>query len=138
MASYTEFKISAKFKHDTPKEIIILLNKIVNNIGDLYTELTGSLPTAIVISDLPNLPIEHPFGKCLRWDMLFHSNNFAPELYSGSEFYKDMLGYYHLNIHTEFKNNCGEVELFVDWIRPYTFILEGWYQSEHHDEKTIL
>lgn len=110
MGTYSEFYFKARLRKDTPKQVIDFLDKTINHkdIG---------LPEDTVFyhsSDVPKVNIEHEFFECPRWEMLFLSNNWSPELIKGSTF-KD----YILEIHSEFKNYDGEIDKFIDWISPF-------------------
>jgi hypothetical protein len=128
MGYYTEFKFKAKLSNDIPENILDLLNKIISGevLEDLYQQKTGKeLPGMMSVNDIPNLPIEHEFGKCPRWNMLFNSNPFNPENIKSSKLEEN-----ELTIHTEFKNYDGEIEKFIDWIRPFTVSLEAKSKGE--------
>lgn len=138
MGYYTEFRFRAKLKDNTPPEIIYTLDQIINNYSDYWETLSGhEMPVMMAVRDRPDLPIEHPFGKCTRWFMLFHSNNCDPENIKGSTFDIKSL---ELSIHSEFKNYEDEIEMFIDWLTPFvdlTSLVEVWSKGETSEEKCI-
>lgn len=109
MGTYTEFAFKAKLRKDTPTEVIKFLQQTVDgNIGvekGLFHDCDGPKPEIL-----------HPFFQCSRWYMLFLSTNWGN--ISGSSFCLEN-GLYVLNIHSEFKNYDDEIDLFIDWIKPY-------------------
>lgn len=110
MGYYTKFDFKAKFRKDSPAEFIDLIDKIVNRNDELWIELTGKEhPPIMSVYDTPNLPIDHKFGKCHRWNMLFFCEGW-------STFDKDKR---ILIINSNLKNYGGEIEKFIDWISPY-------------------
>jgi hypothetical protein len=118
MGTYTEFYFKATLKKETPPEVITLLNDIVNNFHAFYEQLTNKeYPVIKSVADTPELPIEHPFGKCERWDQLFHSTDWGSINNGGSTFTNT--GYPELWIHTQFKNYDNPIGKFVDWIKPH-------------------
>lgn len=110
MGYYTKFDFKARFRKDSPEEFIDLLDKIVNRNDELWKELTGaSQPSLMSVIDTPHLPIEHEFGRCPRWSMLFFCEG-------SSKFDRDKR---ILIIDSNLKNYDNEIEKFIDWISPY-------------------
>lgn len=138
MGYYTEFRFRAKLNENTPKEIVAVLDQAINNYSNYWEELAGhEMPSIMSVRDRPDLPIDHPFGKCERWFMLFHSNNFDPETIKGSTFDKKTL---ELSVHSEFKDYDNETDNFVDWLKPFidlTHFTEVWSKGEDCEEKSI-
>lgn len=132
MAIYTEFKFSARLKHDTPKDILDFLNTVIvdRNIG--------TDKVLFKTEDVFNPEINHPFFKTERWYMLFLSNNFRDDIETSQ--FKLVKNRWEINIHSEFKNYDNEIELFIDWIKPYIIGRKkkqyvGFYEVEGHDKK---
>lgn len=132
MGTYTEFKFSARLKHDTPKDIIDILNTVI------VDRKIGTDKVLFKTEDVFKPEINHQFFKTERWYMLFLSNNFRDDLQAYQfKFVKNRL---EINIHSEFKNYDNEIELFIDWIKPYIIGRKkkqyvGFYEVEGHDKK---
>jgi hypothetical protein len=139
MGYYTEFMCKVTLKRDTPKEMLDVLDRIINDFNNYFDELAGIKCGGFMsVNDTPKLPINHSFGECLRWHMLFHSNNFDPENIKGSSFNKRSR---KLSIHSEFKNYDDEIRLFCKWIRDFIDLdkdVELWSKGEDADDKENL
>jgi len=138
MGYYTEFRCKVTLVRDTPEEIIETLDRAINDFDCFFAELMNvreDPTTTFSNSDGPRLPINHPFGKCSKWYMLFHSNNFEPQKFFGSRFNRRKKT---LDIYTEFKSCDNEVLNFCKWITPYINLdkeVEIWSQGEDSDQK---
>jgi hypothetical protein len=63
----------------------------------------------------PILP-KHEFFTKMRANMIFTCND-----YMKPRFVKKDENFYVLETHAEIKNYEGEIELFLDWIKPFVF-----------------
>lgn len=108
MGMYTELVLNLTIKSDAPPEALAVLRQLAN--GD----------------DEPKKLPDHPFFKCPRWSMVMQcsSHYFVPfslsKLHSTS--YTDD---YYLSTRSDLKNYDDEIDLFVDWLRPYIDGLAG-------------
>lgn len=130
MGNYTELKFRAVLKEDTPKEVIELLNRVINEKN------LGHDKQIFDTSDVFIPELNHRFFKCDRWYMLFLSTNWDDTM-QGGKFYQEK-GKWVIDLHTEFKNYDGEIGEFIDWITPYIIGENGkclgYYQTEVADE----
>lgn len=135
MGSYTELNFKCKLKQDTPKEVVNILKRVINE-RDLGHEKTLFKSVDVF---KPNL--NHPFFKCERWYMLFLCTNWDDEM-QGSKFYeKD--GRLVLDIQTEFKNYDSEIDHFFDWISPFIIGRKkkqytGYWKHENMERRVNL
>jgi hypothetical protein len=84
--------------------------------------------------------IAHTFFDCPRWIMLLASKDGDQEKFSRLDINTDGI---ILDIYTEFKNYDCEIDLFLDWIKPYLLHTHekeilGWFKYEFADVKTII
>ncbi len=88
--------------------------------------------------DMPEVLPEHPFFSLGRWSFMF-----SLPAYSG-EAVRVKLGdfYDHVSAHIEVKNYCGEIESFLDWVRPLLAVEKGtcigWKWYEEDDNPTLV
>ncbi|EBQ5090334.1 hypothetical protein BJK68_23140 [Salmonella enterica] len=87
--------------------------------------------------DVPDVLPCHPFFTLERWSYMFYS-----PVYSGDAVTVKLGDYYnHVSAHIEVKNYCGEIESFLDWVRPLLDVEKGtcigwkWYEG---DDNPIL
>jgi len=111
MGYYTELRFKAKLKHDTPENVINFLKRVIKE-HDL-----GHVKTIFNTEDVFKPEFDHPFFKCDRWYMLFISTNWDNEM-QGGMFYENN-NRWVIDLHTEFKNYDNEIDLFLDWIKPF-------------------
>lgn len=104
MGMYTELIFGASLKEETPKSVI---NTLKYMIGDLDTKPED---------------FELPEGRCghlLRSGSYYFGVNKAV-----SKIWKDNIsGQYHISSRSNLKNYGGEIEIFLNWIKPY--VCEG-------------
>jgi len=110
MGMYTEFHFNVNLNKDVPQEVVDVLAYMVR---EDYT--TPRPPTP-----------EHKLFKTHRWEvmLLMDSYYFAADTYSTLRS-DDIGGDLYLCIRCNLKNYDQEIELFVDWIRPYIHAEEG-------------
>jgi hypothetical protein len=116
MGSYTQFFFAAKV-NDEPAVIEVLR----------FMMFRG---------ERPPLP-DHPLFRTERWDcMLCMEDLNVQKLEKG---YRDT---WNVVAHSNFKNYDGEIDKFVDWIRPYLWAggpeMIGFKLYEHNEDPTIL
>lgn len=114
MGYYTELKFSAQLKPDP--ELFSLLEILQR--GEMYEKLTGKeVPAIAAVADTPNLPIDHPFGKSLRWDQMLNGRTMKLNVSKKT-----------LKVNCEIKAYDDIYEHFIDWLRPY--IISGTAKSK--------
>lgn len=103
MGMYTELIFGASLRKDTPEEVIHVLQFL---IGDR---------TAPV--ELPN----HPFFGTARYGHIFSSSSyyFGVSRSLGKMWTDEISNEWVISTRSNLKNYDGEVELFLDWIKPY-------------------
>lgn len=108
MGMYTELVVSAEIK---PIEEIIDTLKVMAGLSDKFVKLP-----------------EHPLFKTSRWRCLFNSSShyFVPRSVCLLE-YDDISASWILIVRSDLKNYEHEIELFIDWIRPY--LVECGYET---------
>lgn len=118
MGYYTQLKFSCQLSKDAPLDI---LEKLCNDT--IYKEITGyEQPSISTVNELPNLPIDHSFGKTHRWDQIFGSVN--------TKFNKKRKT---LKIHCDIKAYEDDYEKLIDWLRPFIISGSAKYKGEEMD-----
>jgi hypothetical protein len=128
MGYYTELKLNVTLKDDTSTEMLDILDKLSS--GDMWEELSqakfGKSYGIFSVSEEPEIPINHIFGKSHRWSQIFnpHTTIFNKE-------------HKTLKIKCDIKAYDDIYEHLIDWLKPY--ILKGKIktQTECQDEWTI-
>lgn len=103
---YTEFVFAVSLLHDTPKNVLSILDYLVNDKGDIS-------------SIIPN----HEFFNCDRYAYIArcssyyfgYSNSNSSFIINEGKFSNEYL----LSIRSSVKNYSNEIDKFVDWIRAY-------------------
>lgn len=123
MGMYTELVVSTQIK---PIDEVIDVLKVMAGISDKHVKLP-----------------KHPLFKTPRWRSLFLSSSyyFTPRNVCLLE-YDDISNTWCLITRADLKNYDGEIEKFIDWIRPY--LAEAGYATmfaysryEETEEPTI-
>lgn len=102
MGHYTEFVFAAKLKADTPDEIIDTLKMVVEGPPE-------------------NVVIDHPFFKCDRWRWFGSQSSqmFGYTRPASNVDYDHIANQWMVSIRCSLKNYQGEIDHFIDWIKPY-------------------
>ena len=107
MGHYTEFVFGVSLKSTTPKEVIAILDYLVNNV-ELDKDLSYT---------------NHEFFKCSRFIAIATSSSYyfgySESLSAFSGTADNISKEYLLSIRSNLKNYDNEIDKFVDWIRPY-------------------
>lgn len=106
MGTYTEIYVNIDLKEDTPLPIIDILRKICN------AELIVGAPA--------------------RWQFLFRSgSSYTPNTWVANLTFSEIGGYWSLLGKGDIKNYSDEIELFFEFIKPFTedYFL-GYLRSE--------
>ena len=124
MGYYTELELNVILNDKSPLDII---DGLCNGdlIERLYTDKFGYAPKILSVSDTPNLPIDHVFGKSHRWDQIFYNAKFIKETNN-------------LIINCDIKAYDKIYEKLFDWLCP--FIIDGSIKEkgEDSDEWNII
>jgi hypothetical protein len=103
MGMYTQLHLGIDLKKDTPEEVINILKYLSNPTDDEPKELP-----------------KHEFFQCDRWKWLFTMDSYYFDYKTQCAFtYDDVNRYWNLSVTSNLKNYCGEIEKFIDWIKPY-------------------
>ena len=121
MGMYTEFVLKCEVKDNLPDNVLSVLNFLFNWEDE---------PNELMIP-------KHPFFKCQRWRMIGHCSSYYHVPFVSSRFAD---GY--IFSRSDHKNYDGEIDKFLDWIRPYIAEFPGhcigwsWYEEE--DVPTLI
>lgn len=121
MGMYTELVIKANIVSDIPSDVDGILNYLFND---------GVMPT-----ELP----EHRFFQTPRWDFIGRASSYYHVPQAISYYNK---GY--LFSRSDLKNYSSEIDLFIDWIKPYIDYSGGdcigwkWYEESQTPTLIIL
>jgi len=119
---YTQLHLAVELKKDTPKEVIEMLEWLIDKRKE------GEQPQT------PN----HSFFGCERWKWMFWMDSYYFNAPSHSIFkYDDISKQYILFIQSNLKNYNSEIEWFLDWIMPYVDALEGEFLGYHRYEEEL-
>lgn len=100
MGMYTELHFYSELRSDAPQEVIDVLVWMAG--GD------GKEPPAP----------DHQFFDCDRWRVLFRMDSAYFDAKTHSEVFQEYEVWF-LNVRSNLKNYDGEIEKFIDWVRPY-------------------
>lgn len=98
MSYYTRFTFEAKLRVDAPIELI---NDLIYHQDKFWDK---DIPFLYSVEERPDIPIEHEFGKSIRW----------PQIFEGASLINR-----RLKIDCKLKNYDSEIDKFVDWIKPF-------------------
>lgn len=116
MGYCTRLILSIQLNKDAPFDI---LDKLCNQT--MFKELYGSEPSIMSVADVPNLPIDHDFGKTHRWTQIFNGEQCILDL-----------GRKTLKIKCDIKAYEQDYEKLIDWLKP--FIVSGKAKAKGEDE----
>ena len=106
---YTEIIFGAWLKEDLPENIIYTINSLINS----------DVPDLRSFCQSPNSP-DHPFFKSDRpWLLQSGGSYYFPQVMRTEFKYDIITKKYSLCFRTNIKNYDGEIECFLDWIKPY-------------------
>ena len=109
MGYYTDLTADVILNNEAPLDIIEgLCNETLTE--KLYNDKFGQKVMSLSVSDTPNLPIDHKFGKSHRWGQIFYFATFNKETNN-------------LIINCDIKAYDNICEDLVDWLKP--FIVSG-------------
>lgn len=101
MGMYTEIIFGAGLKSNLSSDIITNIQNLVDGVD---------------ISNPPN----HPFFQSERsWLLRSDGSYYFPGTVAPTFWYDEISKQYYLHFRTNIKNYNGEIEKFLDWIKPY-------------------
>ena len=123
MGMYTELHYNAELLSSTSLEVLDVLSYIVKAKQDSYR---------------PTLP-RHSLFETDRWDYMLVSNSyyFAADTHSTLR-YDAIAEAWFICIRCNFKNYCGELRKFCEWIDPYVSANEGEFLGFSRYEESEL
>ena len=102
MGMYTEIIFGAGLKKDTPKNVIGVLQRMIDG-----EDLVDNLP-------------DHEFFKSQRtWLIRSGGSYYFPGCIEPKFWFDDISKNWFLHFRTNIKNYDSEIEKFLDWIKPY-------------------
>lgn len=118
MGYYTRLKFSCQLKPDAPFDV---LEKLCNDT--MWKAITGEeQPVIGSVEDVPNLPIDHPFGKTHRWSQIFTPNTATLNVSRKT-----------LKIDCDIKAYENDYQKLVDWLKPYIVLGTAKTKGEDTD-----
>lgn len=118
MWMYTELNIDIRLKEKTPKNIIDVLEYMLDNERDK-----------------PETP-KHRLFDTDRWSRMLKSNSYYFDGNVASSLkYDDIANEYFLNLQFNLKNYWSEIEKFVDWIKPHASRDGFWWYTRYEEEE---
>lgn len=97
---YTELILGADLKKDTPPEVIETLKYILGEIEEKPT----------------NFPLSE--GRC-EWLLRGASCSFGVSSPVSKLWFDEVIGYWIISSRSNIKNYGGEIEEFLEWLKPY-------------------
>ena len=122
MGMYTELNIGVSLRSDTPENIIDILKYMLGDIDKAETT-------------------DHPLFSTQRWTCMLRCDSYYFDGRTDSSMERDDIDHkYKLNVRCNLKNYSGEIELFLDFIRPYlvTEGFLGYARYEEFDDPTLI
>lgn len=123
MGVYTELIFQGEVKFDIPKQIQELFDYFFGDSEELY----------LYIDKRDKLP-DHCFFDCPRWRHIGHMSSY----YFTPFPLRYMQGKKFVFLRCDLKNYDNEIELFLDWIRPYMVDFYGWHWYEEDEQPTFF
>ena len=126
MGMYTELNIRVNLRADTPENVINILRYMLRDIDE------------VVPPD--HLP-DHPLFSTDRWAIMLICDSHYFDGYTDSSMVRNSTSHeYQLNVYCNFKNYCNEIDLFLDFIRPYlrTKGFLGYTRYEEWDDPMLI
>lgn len=124
MGMYTELFVEGTLKAGTPPDVVAIIDFLFGN-GDRIDGVPSAWP-------------DHEFFQCSRWTMLGVSNSFYHVPMSLSGVHTPHTGQLSFVSRSDLKNYDGEIEKFIDWVRPYCELLRGWHMYEEDHTPTVF
>jgi hypothetical protein len=123
MGMYTEIHFNAELRRDLPKQV---LDTLAFMVGEVETE-----------------PVELPKHRLFdqpRWSLMLACDSSYFPMQPATSLVLEA-GQWNLSVRSNFKNYNGEIDAFLDWIRPYLDAGDeclGFYRYEESDHPTLI
>lgn len=124
MGMYTELFVEGAVRKDAPYFVHHFIHRLFNR----NYHVSGADLLA---------PPDHPFFKCARWMVIGNMSSHYHIPLSISDA-RDDTGETWFVSRADLKNYEGEIEKFLDWIRPYCSLLRGWHWYEEDAQPTTF
>jgi hypothetical protein len=129
MGMYTELIFQGESKPDLPKDIQELFDYFFSDTFELDIGQPHS------VRKLP----DHPFFQCQRWNQIGYMSShyftpFALRYTQGTSWNNTK----YVFLRCDLKNYDDDIQLFLDWIKPYMVDYYGWYWYEEDETPTIF
>lgn len=137
MGMYTEFNIGISFKKNTPDNIIKILEYLLCEGRVEYGREEYLLRSIKEESELA----EHELFKCDRWEIVLVGDSAYFDGITDSKMEFDEISEkYRLNVRSNIKNYCQEIEKFMDFISAYIYTegFLGYMRHEECDDPTLI
>jgi len=119
MGMHTELVIKADTKTDLPPIVDSVLQHLFNGANE------------------PDALPDHAFFSCYRWSMVGRCSSYYHVPWADSKYSE---GY--IFSRSDLKNYDDEIELFIDWIKPYLDQMQGdcigWSWYEESETPTLI
>lgn len=127
MGMYTELVLKCQIKEDAPADVKSVIAHMF--CGD----------------DAPEKLPDHPFFGLTRWNFIGSCSSFYhhPEAVNSCPKF-DYTESQYIFSRSDIKNYDGEIESFIDWLKPYIDAPEGqcigwsWYEEEQQPTLIII
>jgi hypothetical protein len=113
MGYYTELIFGCSLKEDTPRNVIKTLEYMMDKSD--FKSIDKSV--ALYHYTLP----DHEFFNHRRWEHMFNASSqmFGVNEAISEMWHSTITKCYHISTRSSIKNYENEIELFLDWIKPY-------------------
>ena len=97
-----------------------------------------------MLGDIEEKPLDYGYSHSLfetaRWDLMLRCDSYYFDGQTDSKLIFDRHGYVYLNVRCNFKNYSNEIELFLDWLKPYikTDGFLGYTRYEEDYDPTLI
>lgn len=129
MGMYTEFHFNVKLKTNVDSKILATLEFMLSGLSN-KCDLSFKTP-------------DHELFETDRWRYMLRCNSyyFPADTHSTLR-HDDIRKNYHLCIRCNLKNYSGEIEKFIDWIKPHIDAFDGDFlgfsRYEETDDPTLI
>ncbi len=125
MGMYTVLNLSVELKKNTPQNVIDTLNHMLrSNMEDMF-----------------HTKPEHPLFNTQRWDHMLKCDSYYFAEETQHTFHLDPISkQYYLTVITNLKDYDGEIEKFLNWIKPYVEPrgFAGYSRYEESEEPKLI
>jgi len=125
MGMYTELNIGVSLRSDTPLNVINIIEYMLSDDN----------------MKMCDMPFDHPLFSTERWHFMLLCGSYYFDGQPDSHMVRDDIDHeYKCNVRCNLKNYDNEIELFLDFIRPYlvTRGFLGYKRYEEDGEPTLI